>query len=181
MHKILLTCALACFTLTSGIDVTPDASGTFFEGFVMAEAAQTSGGEVSGLFEQAYRTFGDSLKVALKAQAEGVKYWAELVSKVSPAQAVGVDWIPVAQKNADEYVRLMETAYRRNADVLKKAIRTPASDSAGMERNAREWWDASVQALNENVLEIAATQMRVAQSWSDLLKKGSPVGVSAGK
>jgi hypothetical protein len=171
----------ACFTLTSGIDVTPDATDTFFEGIVMTEATQSSSSEVSGLFEQAYRTFGDSLKVALKAQEEGVKYWAELVSKVNPAQAVAVDWIPVAQKNTDEYLRLMETSYRRNAEVLKKAIRTPAGDSASMEQKAREWWDASVQAINENVMEVTATQMRVAQSWSDLLKKSGPVGAPAGK
>jgi hypothetical protein len=147
-----------------------------------AEVTDSYNREVTSLFEHAYRTFGDSLKVAMKAQEDTVKFWSGMVGKMNPAQAMAVDWIPVAQKNADEYLRLLETSYRRNADLLKKVIKAQnGEDLEGAEKNSRELWDASFQVANANVQDMAATQMRVAQAWTEVLKNATPSKAVAGK
>jgi hypothetical protein len=134
--------------------------------------------DVNALFEQAYRAFGDSLKVAMKAQEDAVKFWSGIATKLSPAQNLAVDWMPVAQRNADEYLRLLEASYRRNADLLKKVLHAQNGHDVESPEKGRDLWDASVQVANANVQDMAATQLRVAQAWTDVLKNNTERAVS---
>lgn len=145
-----------------------------------AEAAAATSRELTGMFDQAFRTFGDSMKVAMKAQQDTVRFWGDAVEKANPMQIVTGDLIPTAQKNADEYLKLMESSFRRNADLLKKVIHTQdGEDGAGMEKRAREWIEASMEVVRDSAQEWASTNLRVAQAWSEVFKKGAEEGVKA--
>ncbi|MGN6370836.1 MAG: hypothetical protein ACTHN5_21490 [Phycisphaerae bacterium] len=147
-----------------------------------AEATSPPGSEVSGLFGQVYGAFGETIKVALKAQEDAVKFWGQAVGKSTPVQAVAGELIFTAEKNADEYIRLMENSYRRNADLLKKALHASGNGGTGnLEKQTREWWEASMEVARDNAQDLANTNLRVAQSWTEALRKGVPPQVVSGK
>jgi hypothetical protein len=161
---------------------------TFMEGIVMANETVASPPpctDVTGIFEQAFRAVGDSVKAAIKAQEDAVKFWGEAITKGAPGQAVPTDWFPAVQKNTQEYMRLMETSYRRNADLLKKVIQNgdggAPANSEGMEKRAREWWEASMEVARSNAEDLMSTNMRVAQSWTDAFKKAAQQKEPSGK
>ena len=77
---------------------------------------------------------------------------------------------------ADEYLRLLETSYRRNADLLKKVIQEQSSGS-GVESRTREWLEASIAAARDTAQDVASTNLRVAQAWTEAFAKGTQRGV----
>jgi len=130
--------------------------------------------EVNGLFGQAFGIFGDSMKVAMKAQEETVRFWGQAFQNAGPVQAVAGELLFTAEKNANEYLRLMEASYRRNADLLKKVMHTNGNgDAMNLEKQTRDWWEASMETARDNAQDLASTNMRVAQSWTEVLKKGA--------
>jgi hypothetical protein len=133
---------------------------------VEATAARAS--EVNGLFGQAFGIFGDSLKVAMKAQEESVRFWGQAFQGASPVQAVAGELMVAAERNANEYLRLMEASYRRNADLLKKVMKHSNGNGDGMnlEKQTRDWWEASMETARDNAQDLASTNMRVAQAWT---------------
>ena len=139
-----------------------------------AEATSPGSGEVSRAFDQALRAFGDSFKAATKAQEDAVKFWSEAVGQANPAQAAPGEWLPTAQKNAEEYLRLLETSYRRNAELVKKVMHQQnVADGAGMEKRSSEWLEASIAVARDNAQDLASTNLRVALAWTEAFKKGS--------
>ena len=140
---------------------------------VEAAAARTA--EVTGLFGQAFGIFGDSMKVAMKAQEETVRFWGQAFQNAGPVQAVAGELLFTAEKNANEYLRLMEASYRRNADLLKKVMKHSNGNGDGMnlEKQTRDFWEASMETARDNAQDLASTNMRVAQAWTEVLKKGA--------
>jgi len=153
------------------------------------EAAEATSGssEITGMLEHAFRAFGDSLKVATRAQEDTVKFWSEAVSRTNPAgHTVAADWIPAAQKNAEEYLRLLESSYRRNAELLKKAIHQQnGGDGIALERRTSEWLEASMAVARDNAQDLANTNLRMAEAWTEAFKKSAqqvePQKATAGK
>jgi len=138
------------------------------------EAAASRTAEVTGLFGQAFGIFGDSLKVAMKAQEDTMKFWGDAVEKVGPVQAVAGELMSTAEKNANEYLRLLEASYRRNADLFKKVLHTNGNgDSGSLEKQTRDWWEASFETARSNAQDLASTNLRVAQAWTEMLRRGS--------
>jgi len=157
--------------------LTPDAKPLFYEERIMAnetaQAAEAAGRDVSGLFDQAFRAYGDSLKVAMKAQEETVRFWGEAVGKANPMPALAGELIPTAQKNTDEYLRLLESSYRRGAFLLKKVIPSQnVGEGIDLEQRTPDWWEASIEVARDNAQDWANTNMRIAQSWTEMFKKG---------
>jgi hypothetical protein len=149
----------------------------FYEEFVMAnetaQAAEAVSREVSGLFDQAFRAYGDSLKVAMKAQEETVRFWSEAMGKANLMPALAGEFIPAAQKNTDEYLRLLESSYRRGAFLLKKAIPSQnGGEGIDLQQRTPDWWEASIEVARDNAQDWASTNLRIAQSWTEMFKKG---------
>jgi len=110
----------------------------------------------------------------MKAQEDSIKFWSDAVGKINPMHAVTAELIPTAKKHTDEYLRLMETSCRRNADLVKKVIHNQqGGDGAGLEKRTRDWWEASMEAARDNAQDLASTNLRVAQAWSEVFKKGA--------
>lgn len=118
----------------------------------------------------------------MKAQEETVKFWGEAVGKVNPVPAGAGEWLPTAQKNADEYLHLLESSYRRNAELLKKIVNAQKTgNGGGLEKSAHDLWEAAMEVARDNIQEVANTNLRVAQAWTELIKKGASQKVPVGK
>jgi hypothetical protein len=161
-----------------GIDLTPDAMPLFMRIPVMAretaQAAETASRELSGFFGQAFRAYGDSMKVAMNAQEETVRFWGEAAGKANTMSSLAGELIPAAQKNTDEYLRLLESSYRRGAELLKKAVPPQdGGDAINMQKHAQNWWEACLEVARDNAQEWASTNLRVAQSSAEIFKKGA--------
>jgi hypothetical protein len=148
----------------------------FYEERIMAnetaQAVEAASRDVSGLFDQAFRAYGDSLKVAMKAQEETVRFWGETVGKANPMPTLAGELIPAAQKNTDEYLRLLESSYRRGAFLLKKVIPSQnAGEGIDLQQRTPDWWEASIEVARDNAQDWANTNLRVAQSWTEMFKK----------
>jgi hypothetical protein len=152
--------------------------GPFYEEYVMAnetvKAAETANREVSGLFDQAFRAYGDSLKVAMKAQEETVRFWGDTMGKANMVRNLAGELIPAAQKNTDDYLRLLESSYRRSAELLKMAVPCQKSgDGINLQKHTRDWWEASIEVARDNAQDWASTNLRVAQSSAEIFRKGA--------
>jgi hypothetical protein len=138
-----------------------------------AQAAEAVSREFSGIFDQAFRAYGDSLKVAMKAQEETVRFWSEAMGKANLMPALAGELIPAAQKNADEYLRLLESSYRRGAFLLKKVIPSQnGGEGIDLQQRTPDWWEASIEVARDNAQDWASTNLRIAQSWTQMFKKG---------
>src|SRR5262245_56515189 len=124
-----------------------------------AEATAARTAEMNGLFGQAFGIFGDSLKVAMKAQEDTVRFWGEAFQKAGPVQSVAGELMVTAEKNANEYLRLLEASYRRNADLLKKVMQQGHGNGDGntLEKQTRDWWEASIETVRDNAQDLAST------------------------
>jgi hypothetical protein len=139
-----------------------------------AQAAETATREASGFYDQAFRAYGDSMKTAMNAQEETVRFWGNAVGKANSMSALISDMLPAAQKNTDEYLRLLESSYRRGADLLKKAVPNQnGCDAINMQKHAQDWWEASIEVARDNAQDWASTNLRVAQSSAEIIKKGA--------
>jgi hypothetical protein len=139
-----------------------------------AQAAEAASREASRFFDQAFRAYGDSMKVAMETQEDTVRFWGEAASKANSMSVLVGELIPAAQKNTDEYLRLMESSYRRGAELLKKAV--PAQDGGdaiNMQKHTQDWWESCINVARDNAQDWASTNLRVAQSSAEVFRKGA--------
>lgn len=132
---------------------------------------------MSSLFDQAVLTFGDALKAGVRIQEEVAKWWTDALEQGGPVQewqkksrAIVSEAIPAAQKNAEEWLKLVEQNYKRSMDLLKKAFDT---NGAGKDVQSRtqDLWEASLQVIRENAQAMAQANMKMMELWASVLQK----------
>ena len=133
-------------------------------------------------FDQAVKAMNESVKTAMKVQEDTFKFWADTIGKTNPmqqrpcqAQAMAGELIPIAQKNANEQTKLAETNYRRGADLVMKMVSSGENGGGkiDLQKRGTELWEASIAVARENAQDIANTNLRVMQMWTEAIKKGS--------
>jgi len=142
---------------------------------------------MSSLFDQAIGTFGDALKSGVKIQEEVAKFWTDALDEGGPAYewqrrsrvAVG-EAIPAAQKNAEQWLKLVESNYQKSLELLKKAF---SADGNGSPKDAqaktRELWEASLELVRDNVQAVAQTNVKMMELWAEMLKKNADGAMAA--
>jgi len=142
----------------------------------MAAATATKDG-VSGLFDQAVTTFGDALKAGVKIQEEVGKWWSDALEQAGPvtewqkkSRAMVSEAIPAAQKNAEEWLKLVEQNYKRSMTLLKKAFETNA-DPAEIRAKTQQLWEESMELIRDNAQAMADANKKVLELWAGMLKK----------
>jgi hypothetical protein len=135
--------------------------------------------DVMQVLDSALGAFGDAMKAGVRAQEEMVKWWSGSVENVNPLG----DWqkrsrqffdegVPAAQKQAQEWMKLVEQNYRRSVELLKKAVDTDHNGAVeGMREKLRTLWEESIAVVKENAEAMAQANVRLMESWSDLLRK----------
>ena len=142
-------------------------------------ATKTAEGNFAGVFDQAAETFSDTFKAGVKMQEDIANWWTEMLDQTGPAQewqrrsrAILNDTIPAAQKNAEEYLKVLEENYARSMDLLKKAFTGDGVKSpAELQSKVRDLWEDSLSVLRENAQAMAQANVKVMDLWADLLRK----------
>lgn len=134
---------------------------------------------VTGMFDQAVSTFGDALKAGVKIQEEVGKWWSDAMDQTGPAQewqkksrSIVSEAIPAAQKNAEEWLKVVEQNYRRSMELLKKAFdQTPAASSKDMQARTQDLWEASLDVIRDNAQAMSEANMKMMELWAGVLQK----------
>lgn len=145
---------------------------------------------VAEMCEQAMDTFNGAFKAGVKMQEEMSKWWTDMVSESSPiqdwqkrAQTIWTDAIPLAQKTAEEGMKVIDQNYRNSLDLLKKAFDTAQSDSlADAREKIQALWEASLGTLRTNAQAMVQANARAMETWSEFVRKnfdGKPEGKPA--
>ena len=142
----------------------------------MATATATKE-NVSGLFDQAVSTFGDAMKAGVKIQEEVGKWWSDALQQAGPvtdwqkqSRALVSEAIPAAQKNAEDWLKLVEQNYKRSMALLKKAFDTNA-DPAEIRVKTQQLWEESMELIRDNAQAMADANKKMLELWAGMLKK----------
>ncbi len=141
---------------------------------------------LTGLFDQAAKSFGEALQAGVKAQEQVVGFWSETLGKTSAGappphpRAAIASTVPVAQKSAEEYLKLVDGNYRKSLEALKKACDgnvglTPAE----FQTRARSLFEASVDLVKENAQALVQTNQRVFEAWAEVLRQNGATVAAA--
>ena len=83
-----------------------------------------------------------------------------------------------AQKNAEEWLKLVEQNYKRSLGLLKKAWETDA-DASTMRAKTQELWESSLELVRDNAQAMAQANMKMMEVWAGMLRNGvAPNGKS---
>ena len=144
-----------------------------------ATATATKDPGVSGLFDQAFQTFGDALKSSAKVQEEVGKWWSDALEQTGPvndwqkkSRALVSEAIPAAQKNTEEWLKLVEQNYRRSMDLFKKAFENNG-DSGDLRVKTQQLWEESMELIRDNAKAMADANKKMLELWSGMLKKNA--------
>ena len=131
----------------------------------------------SGLFDQAVATFGDALKAGVKIQEEVGKWWSDALDQAGPvtewqkkSRALVSEAIPAAQKNAEEWLKLVDQNYKRSMALLKKAFDT-SGDPTEVRAKTQQLWEESMELIRDNAQAMADANKKVLELWGGMLKK----------
>jgi len=142
-------------------------------------ATATRDSEVTQVLDSAIGAFGDALKAGVKAQEQIVKWWSGAAESANPL----ADWqrrsrqffeegVPAVQKQAEEWMKLIEQNYRRSIDLLKKAADADSNGALdGFRDKLRILWEESVSVVRENAEAMAKANVKMLETWSELLRK----------
>src|SRR5271166_1412924 len=134
-----------------------------------AVAMATKESDVLQFLDGALGAFGDALKAGVKAQEEMVKWWSGAAEGAAPLG----DWqkrsrqffdegVPAAQKQAEDWMRLVEQNYRRSIDLLKKAVDADHNGALdGFRDRIRALWEESITVVKENAEAMAQANVRL--------------------
>jgi hypothetical protein len=136
----------------------------------------------TGLFDQAVEAMGESMKAGVKFQEDLARWWSDVLDQNGAAQdwqkhtrAMVSEMVPAAQKNAEEWMRLMEENYRRSMELFRKAFdsssMTPPSSPTDMQARTQQLWEASIEVIRQNAQAMAQANSRMMQIWSDIMRR----------
>ena len=142
-------------------------------------------GRVTGPFDDAVATFNDALKAGVKVQEDIGKWWSDALEQAGVAEqwqkqsrAALSETIPAAQKNAEEWLKLLEQNYKRSVAMFKKAWDVQPADAAEMRAKSQQLWEASLDLIKENAQAVAQANVKMMEVWGRVLRQGMANGKS---
>jgi hypothetical protein len=140
---------------------------------------------VTGLFDQAMEAFGESFKAGVKMQEDVAKWWTDTLEQTGPAQdwqrrsrAILNDAIPAAQKNSEEWLKVLDENYSRSVELLKKAFTADGvSNPADLQAKIKDLWEESLSVLKENAQAMAQVNVKMMDLWAETLRKNLTAAV----
>lgn len=151
--------------------------------------------KMTGLFDQAVQSFGEAMKAGVRIQEDVAKWWTDAIDQAAPMQqwqkrsrAIMCDVLPTAQKNTEEWMRLVEQNYKKSMELLKKAFSSEETNTAAeMQARLQELWEESLDVIRENAQAMTQANAKMMELWADILRKnmngsevaGQPKSVAA--
>lgn len=143
---------------------------------------------VTDLFEQALKSYEQTLKTGMKMQEESVKVFSDLVTQATSPQdwqkqmkSVTADFIPQTQKTVDEGLKLIEQTSKSGIELLKKAVAAGQPTTApDAQAKMLGLWEASLNAMRDTAMSITQAHSKALESWVAYARKAAePVAVKA--
>ena len=141
----------------------------------------TADPRLAGMFDQGLQAFGDALKAGVKAQEEVARWWSDALHQNGPvqewqkkSQSLVSDAFPAYQKNAQEWLKIVEQNYKRSLDLLRTALANEeGAEPADLQARTQKLWEASLGIVRENTQAMTQANLKLMETWSDLLRKAS--------
>ncbi len=136
---------------------------------------------VSDLFNQAVSTYVAALETGSKAQEEVADWWSKTLKEAGTVedlqkrmQAFATGSMPLAQKNAEECIEVMQKNMQASLDLLKQAFESGQAESvAEVQSKTRDLWEASLKAMRENTEAVVKANARAMEGWAELMNQGN--------
>ena len=131
------------------------------------------------LLDQAAQTYFGGVKNGLRLQEDLATQWVELFRKADGGeywpeafQQAVKETIPLAQKQTDDALKMIEKSTRQSLDLLSEAFEagqsaTPAAAQARMEK----LWESSLTVLRDNAEAMVHANAHLMESWAAIAKK----------
>lgn len=131
------------------------------------------------VIDQATAAYFGAVKNTLKVQEELVTGWVDLVRKADgvdflpqTAQQVLKETIPLAEKQAEELLKVVEDGSRQGLNLMAEAFETvrttkPADAQARLEK----LWENSLTALRDSAEAIVRANAHLVETWTGIAKK----------
>jgi len=139
----------------------------------------TAEAKMTNLFDQAVQSFGDAVKAGVKIQEDIAKFWGDVLDQGGAMQewqkrsrAMVNEAIPTAQRQAEEWLKLVEQNYKRSMDLLKKAFDSEQTTAAAdIRAKTQELWEASLEVIRDNAQAMAQANVKMMEQWAEILRK----------
>ena len=133
-----------------------------------------------GLFDDALATFSEAVKAGVKVQEDIGKWWSDALEKAGPmddwqkrGRAVVSEAIPAAQKNTEDWLKLLDHNYKKSMALLKKAFDAEPTGAAHVRAKAQEIWEESLVMVRDNAQAMAQANLKMMEVWAGMLRKGA--------
>jgi hypothetical protein len=150
-------------------------------------ATKTIDTNFTGIFDQASQAFNETFRAGVKMQEDVAKWWTDTLENAGPAQewqrrsrAILNDAIPAAQKNAEEWLKVLDENYNRTVELLKEAFTSDGvSNPADLQAKVKDLWENSLSVLKENAQALAQANVKMMELWAELLRKNMSAAVKS--
>jgi hypothetical protein len=141
--------------------------------------------DVTQVMDGALNAFGDAMKAGVQAQEEIAKFWTgafngnggPLGDWQKRSKVMFEDTVPAVQKQATEWLKLVEQNYRRSVELMKKALDGEQNGAAGNFREkTKKLWEESLSVVKENSEAMAQANVKMLELWTDILRKNLEQG-----
>jgi hypothetical protein len=136
-------------------------------------------GSPAQLLDQAAQTYFGAVKNGLRLQEDIATQWVELFRKADGGeylpeafQHAVKETIPLAQKQTDDALKLIEKSTRQSLDLLSDAFEAgEASTPAEAQARLEKLWEGSLATLRDNAEAMVHANARLMESWAAIAKK----------
>jgi len=151
----------------------------------MAKTAKeaASATALSDITEETLKSYEQLLRTGLKLQQEVAEWWSKSLQQAAPAS----DWskcladytssastiFPVAQKQLEEVLHLLEQNNRDCIELIKQA--TEAAQTSRLAESQAKWiefWKSSAALARSNAEALTAANAKMVDACIDLVQKG---------
>jgi hypothetical protein len=150
----------------------------------MKQKQTGAGAETSEPADQMMKNYEQALRAGLKLQEEAWQWWISALNQTAAAPdwqkrfvkltSAASEWVPAAQKRAEEMMGWMEANARSSADLAQKAVE--AAQATGLTDSQAKWmefWKTSMGAARCNMDALLQIGSRTVDSWVDFAHKGA--------
>jgi hypothetical protein len=150
---------------------------TKVKGTAMTEKTESP---VTELFEQAMKNYEQALKTGVKLQEEAGKCFTSVFNQTTVPQewqkkvnAAIEETFPIAQKNLEENLKLVEQNSRASLDLFKQAAEVSQSGSfVDAQAKLQKLWQNSLNALQNNAQAVVQANSKFIESCTAHMRKG---------
>lgn len=138
---------------------------------------------VADLFDKAISSYEQALKSGVKLQEEALKVLTDLFNEAglpeevqAKMQTVAAESIPVAQKNLQDALKLIEQNSKASLSLLEQAIKcAPVESITDGQTKTKELWESSLNVLRANTEATAKANAKALESWTEFVRKSAVV------